>query len=101
MLVDRPPIAIGKNIMLHGMPPAVEHLVPGDRQPPTLSPTKTSKSIRIYLTKHQLAQDTIGTRHNKVGTIINHFVSQESKTKDEQVKIHNNQSGLRTLFIVV
>jgi hypothetical protein len=42
------------------MPPAVEHLVPGDRQPPTLSPTKTSKSTRIYLTKLQLAQDLRG-----------------------------------------
>jgi hypothetical protein len=58
--VDRPPIAIGTNIMLHGMPPAVEHLVPGDQWPPTLSPTKTSKSTRIHWTKHQLAQDLHG-----------------------------------------
>jgi hypothetical protein len=54
----RPPIAIGTNIMLHGMPPAVEHHVPRDRQPPPLSPTKTSKSTGIYyLTKHQQSQD--------------------------------------------
>ncbi len=42
---------------------------------------------------------TIGTRHNKVGTIIfYHFVSQESKAKDEQARF---QSGLRQLFIVI
>jgi hypothetical protein len=56
----RPPIGIGTNIMLHGMLPAVEHRVPLDRQRPPLSPTKTSKSTRVYLTKHQQAQDLHG-----------------------------------------
>jgi hypothetical protein len=52
-----PPIAIGTNIMLHGMPPAVEHHVPLDldRQRPPLSPTKPPKSTTQHHWHHNNA----------------------------------------------
>jgi hypothetical protein len=55
------------------MPPAVEHLAPRDKQPPPLSVVapdfyfnEASTITRFAWQKHS----TIGTRHDKVGTII-------------------------------
>jgi hypothetical protein len=44
---------------------------------------KASTSTRLAWQKH----NTVGTRDNKVGTIIYHFVSQESKAKDERAVV--------------
>jgi hypothetical protein len=44
---------------------------------------KASNSTRLAWQKH----NTVGTRDNKVGTIIYHFVPQESKAKDEQAVV--------------
>jgi hypothetical protein len=123
-----PPIAIGTNIMLHGMLPAVEHHVPLDRQQPPLSPTKMSKSTRVYLTKHQQAQDLRGRNTTPLAqdttkyaqslsltplaqdtTMQYHLplrissIESERQTSDHSSEgIHNNQSGLRDqLFILI
>jgi hypothetical protein len=76
------------------MPVDHHHLVPGDQQPtnpfanqniqkhPNLF-NEASTSTGFVWQKH----NTISMRHNKVGAIIYHFVSQQSRVKDKQATI--------------